>query len=186
MVEFSVHSDWMDLYGRLTDIERRQLPFAAAKALTGTAKAARTMWRADLPSIFDRPSAYTLNATFVQPATKNDLRATIGIIDRPNSKGRAATKYLAAEVLGGNRRLQGFERRICAAARIPPMYMSPARGVRVDRHGNIPQKQIGEIIDDLAARPRGGKGAGKVKIGGYFIGIPRLCRVAKMGLRGDS
>lgn len=49
----------------------RQLPFAAARALTETARKARAAVTASLPQVLDRPTPFTMNAFTVKEATKN-------------------------------------------------------------------------------------------------------------------
>ena len=46
--------------------------------------------------VFDRPTPYTLNSTFVSPATKTKLKAEVKLKDE-SAKGLPATKYLAPD-----------------------------------------------------------------------------------------
>ena len=56
---------------------QKQVRFAAAKALTQTAKKVQTRLIAEMGSQFDRPTPYTLRSTFVKPATKTELSAIV-------------------------------------------------------------------------------------------------------------
>jgi hypothetical protein len=64
MIQISVSSDIERLTRHLREIERKQIPFATATALTAAAKHAQAEVRARIPSIFDRPTAFTINWSF--------------------------------------------------------------------------------------------------------------------------
>jgi hypothetical protein len=171
----SVRSDWMEFGRRLTNLEQHQLPFATARALTQTAKQAQRDYRSALPGIFDRPTPYTLSGTYVRPAKKTDLRASIELKDEwAVSKGTPAAKYLAPQILGGARRLKRFERRICTALGLPDTYMVPGRGAQLDRYGNMGRGQLVKILSaigglsDVGANANG-KGRGRRKADVYFV-----------------
>ena len=150
MFEINFMSEWSQLGYLLTDLERRQLPFATARALTQTAKAAQTEYRSQASQIFDRPTAFTVNALYVRPAKKDDLRASVEVKDEHTiSKGTPAEKFLAPEILGGGRRIKRFERRISRALGLPDTYMVPGRGAQIDRFGNISRGQLVKIISAI-------------------------------------
>ena len=138
---------------RLGDIVERQLPFAAARALTQTAKQAQGAVRTAMNEVFDRPTAYTLNSTFVRPATKTRLSAQVKLKDEA-AKAIPAAKYLLPQVEGGGRRQKRSEVALASAGILPPgWYLVPGKSVRLDGAGNVPRSIILQIISDLRASP---------------------------------
>lgn len=127
MFGISVKSDLAKMAATLTDVQRKQLPFATAAALNDAARAVASGVNAAMPSIFDRPTPFTQRSAFAPPAlraTKSNLSATIAI--RP-----IQAEYLALEETGGTR-TPGMNTRIHAKALLGP------GALRLDRFGNIP------------------------------------------------
>src|SRR6185369_12985592 len=75
----------------------KQVRFAAAVALTKTAKAVEVAEKHEMSDVFDRPTPNTINSTYVKPATRQTLTAEVGIKNFAG-KGIAASKYLAAQI----------------------------------------------------------------------------------------
>ncbi|MEO6709866.1 MAG: hypothetical protein ABIP42_09805 [Planctomycetota bacterium] len=102
----------------------RNLAFGVARGLTTTAKQTSEKLRADLPSIFDRPTPFTRNAMAITPATKTSLVASVFVKD-------AQAAYLQMEETGGVR---------------SPMPGSPINlpvSQRTNAYGNIARGAIG-------------------------------------------
>jgi hypothetical protein len=72
-MQISVKSDIFKVIPKLDYFNRKQAPFIIAKALTATAKHAQTDLKEAIKASFDRPTPYTLNATYVRAATKTRL-----------------------------------------------------------------------------------------------------------------
>ena len=66
----------------LDRLEREQLPFAAAFALTKTAEEIKKQLQAEMREVFDRPTRYTINSLFLEAATKDRMQARVWIKDR--------------------------------------------------------------------------------------------------------
>ena len=62
-------------------LEREQLPFAAALALTKTAEKVKAELYAEMQTAFDRPTRATLDSLFLQAATKEKMEARVFIKD---------------------------------------------------------------------------------------------------------
>jgi hypothetical protein len=92
----SVENDFWRFRQKLDDLSKRQIPFAAAGALNDTAKLIKAEITRALPSIFDRPTPFTMRAIGIKAARKNNLQATVFVKDR-----QAA--YLHLEETGGTR-----------------------------------------------------------------------------------
>jgi len=59
---FSIKADFDKLGSRLTDIDKKQLPFATSQALNSLARHAVADLRTNMQSVFDRPNPFTLRA----------------------------------------------------------------------------------------------------------------------------
>lgn len=146
----------------LDRLEREQLPFAAALALTRTAQEVQSALYAEMQTAFDRPTRATLNSLYVQPATKAKLEARVWIKDgRSRSasgntivgesgawgKGRAASKWLQPQVYGGQRSKKGFERRLERSGVLAPgQYVVPGDSAKLDSYGNIGKGKLNKIL----------------------------------------
>lgn len=152
MVEISVHSDLLKFAERMTDLQRRQVPFAAARALNDVTKGAVEDYRQAALEIFDRPVKFTINAAYAVPV-KNRRQLTAAVALREwAGKGTAAADYLAPEILGGGRKLKKFEYRLGFSALMPQaMQTIPGRAALIDSHGNMDRKQISQILLHLRA-----------------------------------
>jgi hypothetical protein len=96
LITISVRDDFLRLRDTLDDFARRQLPFALARALTETARQTAAEMTRALPSIFDRPTPFTLRAMAIKPARKENLEAWVFIKD-------IQARYLKLEETGGAR-----------------------------------------------------------------------------------
>jgi hypothetical protein len=110
----------------------KQVRFAAAAALTRTAKAVKDAMPAALDSDLDRPTPFTKRGMFIKPARRDDLTAVVGFMDRQAS-------YLKYQIAGGTR-------------------TPTARGIKLP--GNIELNSFGNIpkgtIDKLKAAAKNG------------------------------
>lgn len=136
---------------RLTDLERRQVPFAIVKALTNTAQAAQREVEREIPSVFDRPTPFTLRSVYVRPATKSRLYAEVKLKDTA-AKGNPAVRWMAPQVHGGARPLKAFEKLLQRAGVMPGgWYAVPTRNAPTDQYGNVRGSMIMQILSQLHA-----------------------------------
>jgi hypothetical protein len=149
-MQINVASNANDVAKRITELGK-QGRFAAAVALTRTAKAdVQPGIKQEMRRAFDRPTAYTLNSTFLKPASKGDLEARVWLKDNPSSKGTPADRYLAPQIFGGERRQKGLERALQAGRMMPAGYVAvPAAGAQLDSNGNVKRSQIVQILSQL-------------------------------------
>lgn len=185
MIKISVQHNIDQLVKNL-ETQRKQIPFAAARALNDTAEKAKAAEVREVRDVFDRPTPNTLNAFYVKRATKQSLTAEIGIKDFAG-KGVPASKYLLAEITGGSRRPKRFEVALRSAGVLPFGYRAvPGDAAKIDAYGNMQGSQIVQILSYFRAGREGGyisnitdkrkaalrKGS-KRKIGfEYFVGRP--------------
>lgn len=165
MIHLSVRSDIGEMRRLLTDLERRQLPFATARALTLTARDAAGDVTREIGSAFDRPTPFTQRAVAVKAATKASQEAEVFV--RP-----LQARYLALQERGGVRAPK-------KVALVNPV------GVRLNQYGNIPNKALARLkarrdvyvgkigkVAGVWQRPK--KGPGKPALLMRFSGAQRV------------
>jgi len=170
----------------LSNIERRHVPFATARALTRTAQEVKAAERQEMERKLDRPTPYTLNSLFVRPATKTDLNARVWIKDEAG-KGTPANRFVGPNVEGGGRNAKRFERALQATGLMPREWRAvPAEAAQIDRFGNMAASQIRMLLSyfqsaemragysgNMTARRKGAIAKGNVKRGTrgvvYFV-----------------
>jgi len=160
-----------ELKRSLNDMGRKQVPFAAARAITKTAKSVEKKLQADMAGAFKSASPYTKRATFSTSATKANLTATVGLKDKKPSNGTAPAVLLKEHFTGGLRGNKPYEKAIIAMSGMPSGWRAiPSRGIKKDAYGNPNRKEIGEMLGALRSRMQVFKGRGKkVALVGYFI-----------------
>lgn len=140
----------------LRDVPERVIPYATATALTRAAQAAQKKVIAAMPQVFDSPTQYTLNSTFIAPATVKNLLARVAVKDIAGKGGTLPESYLLPEVLGGGRKEKRFERALRYAGVLAPGQRAIAgRDAPKDAYGNLARA---EIAGALGARKRMAKG----------------------------
>lgn len=102
----------------------RQVRFAAAVALTRTAKDVQRVMPAQLAQDLDKPTAFTTKGTFVRSARRDTLVSAVGFKD-------AQSKYMQYQVEGG-------------------VYKPPAAGIRLP--GNVQLNAFGNIPRGLVSK----------------------------------
>jgi hypothetical protein len=187
MFALSVSSDIAQVQRLLEDRQQRQLPYAAARGLTETAKLVKAAEVHEMGDVFDRPTPWTLNSLFVKPATKQDLTAIVWLKDDRAGSGTPPDRYLNPEIKGGLRVPKAFERALQRVGALPPDYVAvPGAAAKLDQYGNLSRGQIVQLLsyfrtfdtagftanisDARRARLRRGT---KSKVGfEYFVGRP--------------
>lgn len=164
---------------RLSDIGRRQLPFATAKALTLTAKDGADEVKLRLAARLDRPKRFTVNAPTIIPAKKT--RPVASVILKGGERSPVA-KYLEPLDRGGRRRHKPFELKLISLGLMASdEYAVPGRGVRLDRYGNISRAALRKMIAGAAA---GGGSAGSYFVPSVTTGAGLARGIWKRGARG--
>lgn len=170
----------------LTGLRKDQIPFATAYALTQTAKQAQRYIVSEMKKVFDRPKPYTLNGTYVKPATKQNLTALVKLKDGylgdagEASKRGTADKYLAAQVKGGSRNPKAFEKLLINQGLMPPGYYAvPTSAAPLDPYGNVSAGYFNRIMsqlriasDPLNNAPTKRKRGRRTRSAGFFVAYP--------------
>lgn len=139
---------------RLRDLADKQVRFAAARALTATARQAVTDVQTAMQTTFDRPTPFTLKAFYAKPATTKDLTAWVGT--RENAPGGTpAGSYLYPQFFGGTRSMKRFERRLSGVS--GDQFAVPANAAPLDQFGNVSRGTIMQMMSRLDLRGDKGK-----------------------------
>jgi hypothetical protein len=142
-----------ELMSKMSDLEKRQMPFSMAKALTKTAQQVQTEEVKVMNATLDRPTAYTLKSLYVKPATKKDLSAMVYFKDKSSAgKGNPAANWMHPQVQGGPRNLKRFESALRRIGVLPiGLYVSPGEACKLDAYGNIPGSFIVQMLSYFRA-----------------------------------
>src|SRR5690606_35449046 len=138
----------------LDRLEREQLPFAAALALTRTAQATSAGLRTEMQRVFDRSTRATLNSLFSEPAPKGKMGARVWINDGNGrsrvGEARAAIRWLEPQVYGGPRGMKGVEKILQRRGVLGAcQFVVPGEAAPLDQHGNIKRGQLNRILSEI-------------------------------------
>lgn len=153
MISF-VAAGFEDLARDLTDLEKKQLPYAMRRAIGDVVKAAAVDMKAAMRQDFDRPTPFTLNALYAKPPSGKSGTAAEGFVGIRDyaTKGTPASKYLAPEIEGGGRNTKRFERRLAFAGVVPAgSELIPGRGAPIDQYGNVSAPFISMMLSQMRA-----------------------------------
>lgn len=135
----------------------KSFPFAMTLATTRLAKGLKGYAQGEIASRYDRPTKWTKNSLFVDPARKSDfphLRAAVYFKDQL-AKGNAAGKYLHPTIIGSARKHKGFESALIHFGIMRGNeYAVPARGLKLDQFGNVNKGAIKQMLSQLQAAER--------------------------------
>lgn len=106
---------------------QKDIRFGTARALTLTAKTVQKAQIEELPKILDRPKPFTQNAIRIRAANKQNLTATVFMMDK-------TAWYLEPYEFGGRTKLNKG-----AKSQVLPVNQ------RLDQYGNIPRFTIGRL-----------------------------------------
>lgn len=136
----------------LDQIGKEQIPFAMAKALTLTAKAAERDTYQEIERVFDRPTPLVRKGLFVKPATKRDLTAEVFVKDRPlgGKNPNSLAQILRHQFGGGARLVKIFEKALRREGLLGVNeFIVPGAAAKLDRYGNISRGQLAQILSQL-------------------------------------
>lgn len=148
----SFESNLRDVERDLSDVARRQLPFAIALAVNDTAADLIELNKRQMAREFDKPTRWTLNAFHATRATKAKPVATI------QRKTAAARKdYLLRQAEGGPRVQTGMERllnsRLAHAGQVG--FVIPTKHAPRNGHGNVTPGFYQKVLSSLKAQGDG-------------------------------
>lgn len=167
----NIQIDTKDVTRWLNDVQKKQVPFATAVALTRTAGLVEKQLQRDLSTKLDSPSPYTLRSTFKTSANKARLYAEIGIKDKKPARGTAPATLLKEHFTGGDRGNKPMEKAIAALGAMPQGWrVVPGAGMPLDSYGNPKRNAVRELIESLRSKTQIYKGRGaRMAVVGYFV-----------------
>lgn len=131
--------------------QKQTVPLAIAKALTFTGKAIQRELVAEMGRVFDRPTRWTLNSTYLKPATPQRLEALIKLKDEA-FKSLPAMRWLGPQVFGGGRDPKRSEQLLRAKGILRgDEFIVPGAGARLDAYGNLSRGQMQQILSRVGA-----------------------------------
>ena len=166
-----------DAIASLRDVPARVMPYASATALTRTVKLAQTEVVSEMPRAFSQPAAYTLNATRIEPASKDKLSARIAVKDQ--GSGVPQENFLFPQVAGGQRRAKGLEVGLRNAGLLRgDQFAMPGPAASLDASGNVRGADVRTLLrglESVRSKPRDAQGhvRGKKLANSLFVGKPR-------------
>lgn len=131
----------------LNDVGRRQVPFAASKALNQAVFKAAEATKKEMRSVFDRPTPWVLGGVRYRKSTKAKLEASVDFDFWGNKQSVTVEQVLAAEVHGGVRKRKRHEIALERVGILPRgMGIVPGAAAKLDAYGNMSAGQINQII----------------------------------------
>jgi hypothetical protein len=146
---FSIKADIDAAERLLSDIGRKQLPFAMAMALNDTAASALKDVQLEINRAFVRPTRWTKNAFYVRRASKKRLSATI-----ERKTPQSGKHYLEVQVKGGRRPQTGLEKLLVSRLKYDGIVgaVTPAKGARLNSFGNWSPAQRNQALSAVKAQ----------------------------------
>ncbi|WP_128003450.1 hypothetical protein [Piscinibacter defluvii] len=137
---------------QLRDIPERVIPYAANGAINIVLSRARRDIQAEMPRVFDRPNAYTLNSPRVIDSKRETLTGRVFVKDDAANNGTRPEDYLLPNVFGGGRKEKRFERNLRYAGILREGWrVVPSTEAKLDSFGNIPRGEIQRILTAVRA-----------------------------------
>jgi hypothetical protein len=118
----SISIDTAQINRKISDLARRQVPFAAAMMINDMLSAVKAAEPAALARELDRPTPFTTRGIFTTRASKNRLTGLVGFKD-------IQARYLELQAKGGTRRPMG-------RAIVVPVAQ------RLNKYGNMPRRAL--------------------------------------------
>lgn len=170
-MRFSVKSDFDKAISEINGIAQKQLPFATALALTNTAKDVKAGLVREMARVFDRPTKFTLNSLYIKPAKKRDTNISAEVYLKDEVfKGTPASKYLAAQIDGGQRKHKRFEILLINRGLMgKDEYAMPGQGVKLNAYGNVSPAIINKVLSNVGAQFDKLQNTPNQKKKGYFV-----------------
>ena len=120
-IEIKMDFSSQDIQRQLQRLEERELPFAMALAATRTAKASQAAIKNEINRVFDRPTPWIQNSTYVLAAKKSDPTA---IVYAREWGGTPAPVTLTPQIEGGQRQYKRSEGALRAGGYLPNGWQS--------------------------------------------------------------
>lgn len=176
MIGVDVQFNLREVDALLTDLQRKQVPAAATRALNNAAFAYRKALQAEMASRFDRPTPYTLrgfvidragqggtvNPAVGQPGfgrptpgfgpTGSPFLARVRLNSDVNKSGLSREDTIGHQFTGANPQFSGFERALNRIGVLPRgWHIVPGGDAKLNAYGNVSPGLIVQIISYFGA-----------------------------------
>lgn len=136
-LRLDIKDDIKRLSNRLSNIQRKEIPFAVELALNKTARGLKSAQSKEMRSVFNKPVRWTLNSLMYRRAFKKDTPINAQVYFKVDAaKGTPAHKYLSPQIYGGSRNQKRHEvllsRKLGAT-----IFTTPGDDAPVNAAGNI-------------------------------------------------
>lgn len=132
---------------QLTRIGESELPFAMALTATRVAQAAQKAIKREIENVFDNPTPWIKNSTYILAANKSDPKA---VVYAREFGGTPAPVTLTPQIEGGVRKFKRSEGHLRAAGFLPNGWqIAPGPGAKRDKYGNISRGQLQQVLSGL-------------------------------------
>lgn len=153
-----------------------QVAYATSRAINAAAKNGQHAVRAEMSSVFDRPTPWVLNSLRLKPATKQRLEAELVFKDRDSVT--SSRTMVAPHVDGGGRLAKAMETRLRGIGALPVgWFVVPGGAAKLDANGNMSRGQITQVLNVLGSYTESGFNKANINT---------VRRLAKGGLKGSQ
>lgn len=150
MIDFKLDINSVQLAREISDIQRKQIPFALVLAQTRLAKNRIKPGIAEvMGQRLDRPTPTTMRSLFAVSATKS-RPAKVWFKDSWTT-GIPADQYLQQAVLGGQRPHKRFERSLIAQGLMKSGQFALPNSSYLNQYGNVSRGTMTRILSGLGA-----------------------------------
>jgi len=170
MIKVTSHTIGFEAVAQRLASMQRQIPFAMARSINKLATLIAEEENKEIARVFDRPNPRTLRAVKVfKGAKKNDLEAIVNVDNGLRGSAQAAamgttgksvppSKYLHAQIVGGQRVIKRYERALQRAGVMPSGVYGVfcRRSNALDQYGNLQGSKIVQILSWFQAYPDNG------------------------------
>ena len=149
-MDLQVKSELKKLTKDLTNLERKQIPFAMSLALNESATIGQKAGVKEMERVFDRPTPFILKSLRVTRSSKNNLKAEVGFKNVFGKFGSAVENTLKPHIEGGARQPKASEMTLRRAGILrADEFIVPSRALRLNRFGNIPTGTMNKILANI-------------------------------------
>lgn len=135
------------LQAKLRGLADSKIKVAAVAALNSAAYVGSQATKAEMRSVFDRPTPWVLGGVRYVKARRDNLEASIDFDFWGNKQLVTVEKVLSAEIFGGQRKHKRHEIALQRAGILPAgMAIVPGPGAALDQYGNLKGGQIVQIM----------------------------------------
>lgn len=132
-----------------------QIPYALALAATRTGQKALPLVQAEIRSVFDRPTPWTINSLRLKPATKAKPVAQLGFKDKNSAE--SSRTMIEPHVAGTDRHYKAMEARLLRIGLLPKGWrVVPGAAAKLDSYGNMSPGQISQVLNVLGTYTESG------------------------------